>query len=123
MKRSALIGLLAAVVLMLSLPVNGQSEETMTVRGDIIDTMCLTAHSDNLAEFVKGHTKQCVLMPSCVNSGMNIVQADGTVLKLDEESAKKVVEFLKQDDANLKIIAKVQKNDDGTYRLISIDNQ
>ena len=94
-----------------------------TYKGDIIDTMCLTGHKDALKEFVPTHTKECVLAPGCRDSGMNLYQAGGAVLKFDDASGKKIIAFLEKKDSKLQVTVTAEKNADGTYKLTSIKNQ
>jgi hypothetical protein len=92
-------------------------------RGDIIDTHCLDAHKANLPVFVPTHTKDCVLMPDCQASGMNLYQANGTILKFDGESNKKIIDFLNKKNSKLQVVVSAAHNPDGTYKLIYIKNQ
>jgi hypothetical protein len=92
-------------------------------RGDIIDTHCLEAHKADLAKFMPTHTKECVLMPDCQASGMNLRWSNGTVLKFDNASNLKIIAFLKEQDSKLQVVVRAVKNPDNTYSLISIKNQ
>jgi hypothetical protein len=97
--------------------------DAATYKGDIIDTMCLTGHAKNIKEFVPTHTKECVLKEGCRDSGMNLYQADGKVLKFDEASSGKIVGFLEKKDSKLQVVVTAEKNEDGTYKLVTIKNQ
>jgi hypothetical protein len=97
--------------------------KAMEFRGDIIDSMCLSANKDTLKEFVPTHTKDCVLSQHCRESGMNLYQSDGTVLKFDKASDKKIISFLEKKDSKLQVIVHAKKNADNTYSLVSIKNQ
>jgi hypothetical protein len=77
--------------------------ETITLKGTIIDNHCAAMSKDNLAEFVKTHTKACALMPDCAASGYSIF-ADGKLYKFDQASGKKVEEFLKKDESRLEVV-------------------
>jgi hypothetical protein len=76
---------------------------------------------DNLAEFVKTHTKACALMPDCAASGYSIF-ADGKLNKFDQASNKKVEEFLKKDESKLEVVVKAEKVGE-ELKLASIENQ
>lgn len=98
------------------------AEETMTLKGTIIDNLCAgTQTSEQLTEFVKTHTKQCALMPECLASGYSIL-ADGELKKFDKESSVKIGEFLKAMDSKLDVVVTVKKVGD-ELRLVSIGNQ
>lgn len=84
MKKSLVI-ILCATFLVLSFGVSMYAEENNTLKGTIIDNKCATANKDNLAEFIKTHTKECALTPDCVASGYSIY-TDGNLLKFDSDS-------------------------------------
>jgi len=95
--------------------------EAIVLKGDIIDNMCADANKDNLAEFVKTHTKECALMPNCQASGYSIF-ADGKLSKFDAASNAKVAEFLKNADSKLQVIVTAKQVGD-ELSLSSIENQ
>ncbi|MDD2689339.1 MAG: hypothetical protein PHT41_04235 [Candidatus Omnitrophica bacterium] len=96
-------------------------ENALTIKGDIIDNMCATAHKDDLADFVKTHTKECALAPACVDSGYSIF-SDGKLYKFDKDSSAKVAEFLKKEDSKLKVTVTAKMAGE-ELSLISIENQ
>lgn len=95
--------------------------DAMTLKGDIIDNNCVDRAGDNVSEFVKTHTKQCALMPSCVASGYSIL-ADGKLHKFDQESNKKIEEFLNKETSILKVIVTAEKSGE-ELNLLTITNQ
>jgi len=112
------IGSLAFAQIAISTPV---VENALTIKGDIIDNMCATAHKDDLADFVKTHTKECALAPSCVDSGYSIF-SDGKLYKFDKDSSAKVAEFLKKEDSKLTVMVTAKMAGE-EFNLISIENQ
>ena len=95
--------------------------EDMILKGDVIDNMCAGADKAALAESVKTHTKECALMPSCMESGYSIF-ADGKLYKFDKDSNVKVVEFLKKADSKLQVTVTTKQVGD-ELSLVSIENQ
>lgn len=95
--------------------------EAIILKGDVIDNTCAGANKDNLAEFVKTHTKECALMPGCIESGYSIF-ADGKLYAFDKDSNTKVVEFLKQADSKLQVAITAKQVGD-ELSLVSIENQ
>ena len=95
--------------------------ETIILKGTIIDNHCAAMGKDNLAEFIKTHTKACALMPDCAASGYSIF-ADGKLHKFDQASNKKVEEFLKKDESKLEVAVKAEKVGE-ELKLVSIENQ
>jgi len=103
-------------------PVASTLEETVAISGDVVDNLCAGSQKpEDLAVFVRTHTKECALAPGCAASGYAIF-ADGTLYKFDKESSAKVEEFLKKDDSTLKVVVEAKKGDQG-LSLVSIKNQ
>lgn len=94
----------------------------ITLTGDIIDNMCAgTKTPEELAEFVKTHTKEYALMPNCVESGYSIF-ANGTLYKFDKGSNAKIEEFLKKEDSKLQVVVTANKVGED-LNLVTIENQ
>ncbi|MFH1641187.1 MAG: hypothetical protein ABIA66_04385 [Candidatus Omnitrophota bacterium] len=105
-----------------AMPIEVEIPETMILKGDIIDNMCVgTKTPKEVAELVKTHTKQCALMPGCVASGYSIL-ADGMLQKFDMESNVMIEDFLKKEDSKLQVEVVVKKMGDN-LSLVSIKNQ
>jgi len=115
------LGLIALLSFSFQVQAAVNDADTMTLKGDIIDNMCANGNKDNLAEFVKSHTKDCALMPNCVASGYSLF-VDGKLHKFDEASNKKIEEFLKKSDSKLQVAVTFTKADD-VISLVSIENQ
>ena len=98
----------------------GQATDTVTVKGSIIDNMCLDAHkTEDLAAFIKTHSKECVL--KCEASGYAIF-ADGILNKFDQDSNAKIIEFLKKEDSKLDVVVAAKKAGE-ELSVVSIENQ
>ncbi|MFA4889757.1 MAG: hypothetical protein WC628_09335 [Candidatus Omnitrophota bacterium] len=96
--------------------------ETVTLKGEVIDNACVSSQTpENLANFIKKHTKQCALKPVCAASGYSIY-ADGKVLKFDKDSSAKVEQFLKEKKSKLLVVVEAKKIGD-ELSLVSIKNQ
>jgi len=95
--------------------------DAVVLKGDVIDNTCASANKDKLAEFVKTHTKQCALMPGCIESGYSFY-ADGKLYAFDKDSNAKVVEFLKKADSKLQVTITAKQVGD-ELSLVSIENQ
>lgn len=92
----------------------------VTLTGTIIDNMCAgTQKPEELAAFVKTHTKECAL--TCASSGYAIF-AGGKLSKFDKDSNAKVEEFLKKADSTTAVTV-VAKDVNGELSLVSIENQ
>jgi len=116
MKKAIVAVLLAGLVGLFSLAADG-----LTFKGDIIDNMCAAENKDNLADFLKTHTKECALMSDCIASGYSIF-AEGKLYRFDQASNKKVEEFLRKPESKLQVVVKAEKVGK-EIKLLSIENQ
>jgi hypothetical protein len=115
------LGLIVLLSFSFQVQADMHGAKTMTLKGDIIDNMCASGHKDDMAEFVKTHTKACALIPNCASSGYSLY-VDGKLHKFDEASNKKIEEFLKKDDSKLQVEVMIEQKED-MISLVSIKNQ
>ena len=117
--KKTIIMVMAALVLTAS--VGFAQEATVTLKGDIIDTMCAgEKNAEQLSAFVPTHTKECAMKPECAASGYNLF-SNGKLLKMDAASNAKVVEFLKGADSKLQVEVVAKQRGD-TLSVESIKN-
>lgn len=83
--------------------------------------MCLNAHKEDIAGFIKTHPKSCALKPECAASGYSIF-VDGKIYKFNAASSAKVEEFLKKEDSTLEVTVTANKVGE-ELSLVSIQNQ
>jgi hypothetical protein len=103
-------------------PVAPAVPETMTLKGEIIDNLCAGKQKpEDLAAFLKKHTKKCALKPACVASGYSLY-SDGKLSKFDRDSNVKVEEFLGNPKSKLQVIVEAKQIGD-ELSLVSIKNQ
>lgn len=122
MKKVFLMGLAFCFIASLAFAQEAQPSAAVTLKGDIIDNMCAGAQKEeNLAEFVKTHSKQCAIKPDCEAAGYSIF-ADGKLAKFDKESNAKIAEFLKKEDSKLQVEVVTKKNGE-ELSVVSIQNQ
>lgn len=131
MKKFVLIAMAICFVTSLAFAQETASTETpvftpvateIMLKGDIIDNLCAgTQNPEELANFIRTHTKQCALMPACVASGYSIF-ADGKLYKFDKESNAKIEEFLKQEDSKLQAVVTAKQVGE-ELSLATIENQ
>ncbi|OGS43325.1 MAG: hypothetical protein A2539_10585 [Elusimicrobia bacterium RIFOXYD2_FULL_34_15] len=94
---------------------------TIEIKGIIIDNLCAASNNENLPAFIKTHTKECALMPSCQASGYSIYTQNGQLIKFDIGSNKKIIKFLKKPANKLEVIIEAKKIGE-ELNLISIKN-
>ncbi|MDD5729828.1 MAG: hypothetical protein PHN57_01675 [Candidatus Omnitrophica bacterium] len=117
------LGLVLVLLLALSLAA-GQglsfAAETMVIKGTIIDNACAGSNKATLTEFIKTHPKSCAIQ--CEASGYSIFSDQGKLYQFDQDSSKKIAEFLKKEDSGLKVTVKAMASGDKLV-LESIENQ
>ena len=94
--------------------------ETITLSGVIIDNKSVEKYIDQLDTFAPRYPKAQAVLPISVESGYSIY-ADGELYKFDDESNKKIVEFLQERSNVLKVIVKAKEVDE-KLELVSIEN-
>jgi hypothetical protein len=120
MKR--ILGLIVLLTFASSVALAQPVVKIETIKGTIIDNACAHAQKGkNLDEFVKTHTKQCTLMPQCIESGYSIY-SNSKLTRFDKESNLKIVEFLKNPESKLHVEITAHKKGD-MLSLVSIRNQ
>jgi len=118
-----ILAVLLAVAFVGSLAIAAEKAAKAPVKkmtGIIIDNMCAGAHQADIAEFIKGHTKECALMPDCVKSGYSLY-TDDKLLAFDDASTAKIEKFLQKKKSTVQVKVKVKVGDKLT--LLSIDNK
>ena len=99
-------------------------KQTMT--GTLVDVACA---SDNAlkpkADFATKHSKQCLQMPECTESGYGILSSDNKFTKFDSDSNKQVEKFIADTnkDKDWKVTVTGSMNKDNTIKLDSIKLQ
>jgi hypothetical protein len=66
-----------------------------TLTGTLVDVTCSTDPRKNLAKLRVEHTRKCLLMPICADSGYALLTENNTVLRFDakgNELARKLIE-------------------------------
>jgi hypothetical protein len=118
--KKVIFSLLALVFVASSLAFAQDAATTVTLKGDIIDLRCAgSQNAQQLAGFVKTHTKECAL--ACADSGYAIF-AEGALSKFDKDSNAKIEEFLKNADSKLQVVVEAKKTGE-ELTLVSIKNQ
>ena len=99
-----------------------QPANRVQLKGVIVDNLCAGSQKpDQLAEFLKTHTKECALKPECAASGYSIF-SNGKLMKFDKISNIDIEAFLKIPVSKLQVIVECAKNGE-LLRLFYIENQ
>lgn len=91
MKRS-----LASCAVLLLLAGSLFAAQPQTVKGHLVDLACASENAEKpKPNFREKHSKRCLQMPDCAESGYGVLTADDKVIKFDakgNETAKKFIE-------------------------------
>jgi len=99
-----------------------QQAGNIQIKGVIVDNLYAEAQKpEQLAEAVKGHTKEDALKPEAVASGYAILY-NGKLIKFDKISNLDIAAFLKEPKNRLQVVVACEKNKD-LLRLVYIENQ
>ncbi|MGA2193544.1 MAG: hypothetical protein ABSG42_09255 [Nitrospirota bacterium] len=107
-----------------------QAGEKMTLEGFLIDTKCASGkeakmaeknaeQSGTFSEFVKSHSKECVL--TCKAGGCSLY-SQGRLWKLDKESNNTIISFLRQPGSMLHVKADIVRSSGDKVRITDIHN-
>ena len=85
-------------------------EQAESLEGHVVDIACVRKYPRaELAERAREHTRECVLMGHCIESGYALVGDDGAVTLLDHEATPRVVQAVTGTDRARGIRLRVQR--------------
>ena len=93
----------------------------VSLSGTIIDNHCAAANADKLGEFVKTHTKDCVLAPDCKASGFALYTSENKLMPFKKANSKKIEMFLEKKNSSLNVKVSAEEVGD-SLDLVSIKN-
>lgn len=89
-----------AMILLAALATSAFAADT-TVKGHLVDLACANENTKKpKANFAEKHTKDCLLMDECADSGYGVLTSDNKLIKFDKAGnaeAKKFITSLKKD--------------------------
>jgi hypothetical protein len=89
-------------------PASGTSE---TLEGYVIDIACVRKYPrTELAGRARAHTRECVLMGHCIESGYALVSDDGQLMLLDEHATPLVVDAVQKSEHDRGIRLRVNRS-------------
>jgi hypothetical protein len=103
MMKKSILTILCTAFFVLTFSLSIFAQESITLKGTIIDNKCAEANKANLSNFIKTHPKECAMAPACAASGYAIYTNEKLLMKFDKASCAKVTEFLKKTDSTLKV--------------------
>lgn len=114
-----------AVLLLAALAFAGDMKP-QTLNGYLVDVACGTENTEKpKADFGTKHSKQCLQMPECVESGYAVLTADNKIIKFDKDSNEQIQKFIADTnkDRDWKVTVTATMNKDNTLKLGSIKLQ
>ena len=97
-----------------------------TLNGTLVDVSCAMENAQKpKADFATKHSKQCLQMPECVETGYGLLTPDNKFTKFDADSNKQVEKFIADTDKNndWKVTVTGSMNKDNTIKVESIKLQ
>ena len=95
-----------------------------TINGYLVDVACASENAEKpKADFGMKHSKKCLTMPECEESGYAVMTADNKVIKFDKESnemAKKLIAATDK-DKDWKVSVTGTMNSDSTLKVSKLD--
>lgn len=81
-----------------------------TLQGYVVDIACLRKYPrSELVQKAQGHSRSCMLMGHCAESGYGLVDQNGQLSLLDSHATPMVIAAVQQSDRNQGIQLKVQR--------------
>lgn len=98
----------------------GQKKEGEKMTGVLIDTKCGegVAKKEGAQAAAAKHPKGCAI--KCAEEGGLSLMSGGKLVKLDEASSAKALEYLKGEDHGTRVQVMALKNEDGTLAVAEI---
>ncbi|MCB4791820.1 MAG: hypothetical protein LHV68_08030 [Elusimicrobia bacterium] len=94
----------------------------ITVKGYILDNVCIKLNQKDLPGCAAKHTKECALTPACYESGYAVYTDEGKLIPLSKKATAKTRAYLKNTESSIKVMISGEKS--GKYLdIITIQNQ
>ena len=97
-----------------------------TMNGYLVDVACASENAEKpKADFGMKHSKKCLTMPECEESGYALMTADNKVIKFDKESNEMAKKFIASTDhdKDWKVAITASMNKDNTLKVEKITLQ
>jgi hypothetical protein len=114
------------IVLALAALAVASDAKPQTINGHLVDVACASENIEKpKTDFGLKHSKQCLQMPECVESGYGVLTADNKLTKFDKDSNEQIKKFIADTnkDKDWKVTVIGTMNKDNTLKLGSIKLQ
>ena len=114
--------IVVSLLLFLSAGIGFSKAKPITVKGYILDNVCIKLNKKDLPACVAKYTKECALQPACSESGYALYTDEGKLMPFTKNSSLRVKAFLKNNESTIKVSVAGEKT--GKYlEIITIQNQ
>jgi len=115
-----------AILAVLALSALALAGDMKTMTGHLVDVACASENIEKpKADFATKHSKQCLQMPECEESGYGLLTSDNKLIKFDKASNEQAKQFIattnKDRDWSVAVTGTV--NADSTLKVSSIKLQ
>ena len=96
------------------------SDKPQTLNGYLVDVACASENIEKpKADFGAKHSKTCLQMPECTESGYGVLTADNQLTKFDKDSNEQIKKFIADTakDKDWKVTVTGTMNKDNTLKL------
>jgi hypothetical protein len=94
--------------------------KSQTMNGYLVDVSCASENAEKpKADFGAKHSKRCLQMPECEESGYALVTGEGKVIKFDKDSNETAKKFIAstERDKDWKVAVTGTMNKDNTLKV------
>jgi hypothetical protein len=121
--KNRILGTLIVLTFVLTLAFAADTKSAakpQTINGTLVDVACASENAEKpKADFATKHSKKCLQMPECEESGYAVLTADNKLIKFDKvsnESAKKFIAATDH-DKDWKVAVTGTMNKDNTLKV------
>jgi hypothetical protein len=99
----------------------GEESRLLVLNGVVLDKRCADAHTGDIFNYIKSHTKECALSAEGQASGYCLLTPDGVITAFDPKSNGKIAAFLRKANSKLSVTVKARLTGE-QLQLVGIEN-
>jgi len=118
--KNRTLGILLVLTLAVFSFAADKSAKPQNMSGTLVDVACATENAEKpKADFAAKHSKKCLQMPECEESGYALLTADNKIIKFDKESNEAAKKFIAttDHDKDWKVAVTGTMNKDNTLKV------
>jgi hypothetical protein len=99
MKNRVLGTIIVLALTAIAFAADHKPAKSQTITGHLVDVACATENAEKpKADFAAKHSKRCLQMPECEESGYALLTADNKLIKFDKDSNESAKKFIAATD-------------------------